>query len=156
MTKKVRAIIYDIKDDRPYFLILHRILRWRGWEFLKETIEKRETPIKAVRRGIREETKIKKFRIIKRLNKQEKWQADGINYIIADMFLVRADMKQKISLKQEIIEHDKYKWADKKTALKNLTWPKTRKILRETCLPAGRLMPKHSYDKSNPDRVGEL
>lgn len=130
-TKKSRAIIYDIKNGKLYFLILHRILRWKGWEFLKETIKKKETPLKTIKRGIREETQIKKFRIIKRLNKQEKWQADGINYVIADTFLIRADMKQKISLKQEIIEHDKYKWADRKTVLKNLTWPKTRKIFRE-------------------------
>lgn len=130
-TKKVRAIIYDIKDGQPYFLIFHRILRWKGWEFLKETIEKGENPRQTITRGVEEETGLKKFKIIKKLGKQEKWQVDGIDYVIADTFLVRADMKQKISLKQEIIEHDKYKWVDKKTALKKLTWPKTRKILRE-------------------------
>jgi len=129
--KKVRAIIYDIKNGKLYFLILHRILRWKGWEFLKETIKKGETSLKAVKRGIREETQIKKFKIIQRLGKQEKWQADGVNYVIADTFLVKADMRQKISLKQETIEHDKYQWVDKKTALKKLTWPKTKKILRE-------------------------
>ena len=128
--KKVRAIIYDIKDNKPYFLILHRILRWRGWEFLKETIEKGETPKQALIRGIKEETKLKKFKIIKKLDKQEKWQADGINYVIADSFLVKANMNDKISLKQEIIEHDKYKWVDKKIALKKLTWPKTKKLLK--------------------------
>ena len=96
--KKVRAIIYDIKNNKPYFLIFHRILRWKGWEFLKETIEKKETNRQALIRGIGEETKLKKFKIIKGLGKQEKWQADGINYVIADTFLVRADMKQKISL----------------------------------------------------------
>ena len=128
--KKIRAIIYDIRNNKPYFLILHRILRWKGWEFLKETIEKGETPRQTLIRGVKEETGIKKFKIIKGLNIQEKWQADGINYVIADSFLVRADMNNKISLKQEIVEHNKYQWADKKTALRKLTWPKTRKLFK--------------------------
>ena len=128
--KKVRAIIYDIKNDKPYFLILHRVLRWKGWEPLKETIKKRETFRQTLVRGIKEETKLKKFKIIKRLGKQEKWRVDGINYVIVDTFLVRVDMNDKISLKQEIIEHDRYRWADKKTALEKLTWPKTKEILK--------------------------
>ncbi|MFZ5559547.1 MAG: NUDIX domain-containing protein [Patescibacteria group bacterium] len=128
--KKVRAIIYYIKNRKPYFLILHRILRWRGWEFLKETVEKRETLKQAVLRGIKEETKLKNFKIIKRLDIKEKWQALGNNYSIVDTFLVRVNKNKKISLKQEIKEHDGYKWVNKKTALKKLTWPKTRKILK--------------------------
>jgi len=128
--KSYRAIIYDIKNGKPYFLILHRILRWRGWEFLKETIKKGETPLKAVKRGIREETQIKKFKIIQRLGKQEKWQADGINYVIADTFLVKADMNEKISLKQEIIEHDEYKWLDKEAAIEKLTWSETKELVK--------------------------
>jgi len=128
--KSYRAIIYDIKNSKPYFLILHRSLRWRGWEFLKETIEKGETSRQTLARGIKEETGIEEFKIIKRLDLQEKWKEDGINYIIADSFLVRANMKQKISLKQEIIEHDKYKWVEKKEALRKLTWPKTKEIFK--------------------------
>lgn len=129
--KKVRAIIYDIKNGKPYFLIFHRVLRWKGWETLKETIEKEETPRQAIERGIKEETKLRNFEIIKKLNKQEKWQVQGNRYFIVATFLVRADMYEKISLKQEIIEHDKYQWASKKVALKKITWPKTKKLLKE-------------------------
>jgi len=129
--KKVRAVIYDIKDNQPQFLIFHRILRWKGWEILKETIEKGETLRQALIRGIKEETGIKHFKIIKKLNKQDKWRANEINYYIVDTFLVRADMNDKISLKQEVIEHDGYKWVDKKTALKRLTWPTPQKLLKE-------------------------
>jgi len=128
--KKVRVIIYDIKKGEPRFLILHRILRWRGWEVLKETIEPSETPLKALKRGIKEETGLKKFKIIKKLNKKEKWQALGNYYRIVNIFLVRANMKQKISLKQKVREHDKYQWLDKKTALKKLTWPKTKQLIK--------------------------
>ncbi len=129
--KKVRAIIYDKKNNKFYFLILHRVLRWKGWEFLKETIKKGETLKEAVLRGIKEETKLKKIKIIKRLNKKEEWRARGKNYSIVDTFLVKADMEESISLKQRIIEHDGYRWLDKKNVLKKLTWPKTKKIFKE-------------------------
>jgi N utilization substance protein A len=129
--KSYRAIIYDMKDEKPYFLILHRILRWNGWELLKETIEQGETPLKTIKRGIKEETRIKKFKIIKKLDKQEKWQVDGIDYVIADTFLVRADMEQEISLEQKIIEHDEYKWVTKEEAIEKLTWPETKQLIQE-------------------------
>lgn len=131
LLKKVRAIIYDIKDNQPYFLILHRVLRWQGWEFVKETLEPGENIIGALKRGIKEETGLKNFEIIKSLDKQEKWQVLGNDYFVMNVFLVKADMNQKISLKQKVIEHDGYQWLDKETALKKLTWPESRKLLKE-------------------------
>lgn len=129
--KKVRAIIYDIKGGKPYFLILHRVLNWRGWEFLKETMAPGGTVLQTLKRGIKEETKLKKFKILKKFNYQENWQAIGKNFSIICLYVVRADMNQKISLKQEIIEHNKYAWVNKKTALKKLTWSKTRKFFKD-------------------------
>ncbi|NCO23447.1 hypothetical protein COW09_00755 [bacterium (Candidatus Moisslbacteria) CG12_big_fil_rev_8_21_14_0_65_36_11] len=129
--KKVQAIIYDLKGKKPYFLILHRVLRWKGWEPLKGTTRKGETRRQTLKREIGEETRLKNFKIIKSLGKKEKWEALGKKYAIVDIFLVRADMNEKVSLKQKVVEHDKYLWADKKTALKKLTWPKTKKILKQ-------------------------
>jgi 8-oxo-dGTP pyrophosphatase MutT (NUDIX family) len=128
--KKVRAIIYNIKDNKPYFLILHRILRWNGWEILKETIEPGENFEQALIRGIKEETGLNNFEIIRNLNKIEKWQKDGIDYEIAATFLVKADMNEKISLKQEIIEHDDYEWAEKETAITKLTYSETKELIK--------------------------
>lgn len=132
--KKVRAIIYDLKDNVPYFLILHRILRWNGWEILKETIEPGENFEDAINRGIKEETGLEKFKIIKDLNKTEKWQANGIDYEIAATFLIKADMNENISLKQEIVEHDNYEWADKETAISKLTWPETKELIKQVSI----------------------
>lgn len=129
--KKVRAIIYDTKNGKPYFLILRRILRWEGWEILKETLEKNETLIDALKRGIFEETKLKNFEIIKSLGEKEEWVFEENNYFIADTFLVRADMDQKISLKQKVVEHDKYEWVEKETAIEKLTWPRTKNLFRK-------------------------
>ena len=131
MIKKVRAVIYDIKNKEPYFLVLHRILRWSGWEILKETLENSETLIEALVRGIKEETQLKNFEIIRDLNKTESWQKDGINYEIVATFLVKADMNEAISLKQEIREHDGYDWLDRKSAVEKLTWPETKELIKQ-------------------------
>ena len=130
MIKKIRAIIYDIKDGEPYFLILHRVLHWQGWEALKGTIKPGETNEQALKREIQEETGLKKFKIIKSLNKQEEWKALGNKYIVVDVFLVQADMNEKIVLDQEVVEHDKYQWVDKETALEKLTWSETKELLK--------------------------
>lgn len=132
IVKKVRTIIYDIRESKPYFLILHRILHWTGWELLKGTINPGETNEEALKREIKEEIGLENFEIIRKLNKQEKWQALGNDYFVVDVFLVKADMNEKISLKQEIIEHDDYQWVDKETALKKLTWPESKELLKET------------------------
>jgi len=129
--KKVQAIIYDFKGGKYYFLILHRVLRWRGWELLKGTIKKGETPKQTIKREIKEETKLKNFKIIKNLHQKEKWRIGEKKYAIVDVFLVKAEMNEKLSLKQRKIEHDQYLWVDKKTALKKLTWPKTKEFLKK-------------------------
>mgnify|MGYP000011738627 CR=1 FL=1 len=54
--QKVQAILYDMKDNEPYVLILHRVLHWRGWEFLKGTIDKGESAQETIEREIKEET----------------------------------------------------------------------------------------------------
>ncbi|HNU96902.1 MAG TPA: NUDIX domain-containing protein [Candidatus Portnoybacteria bacterium] len=129
MIKKIRAIIYDIKDNVPYFLILHRVLRWDGWEVLKETMEPNESAKQTAIRGIKEETGLEKFKIVKNLKKTEKWEKDGNEYEITATFLIKTDMNQKISLKQTITEHDDYMWATKEEAIEKLTFPETKKII---------------------------
>jgi 8-oxo-dGTP pyrophosphatase MutT (NUDIX family) len=133
--KKVQAIVYDIKNNKHYFLILHRTLRWKGWELLKGTLEKGEERSlrKALEREIKEETNLKKFKIEKKLNKQIRFynKQKTAKNIILEVFLVRVNMNQKISLhKNKVIEHDKYKWVDKNTAIKMLTFGNARSLIR--------------------------
>ncbi|MBI2668098.1 NUDIX domain-containing protein [Candidatus Woesearchaeota archaeon] len=133
--KKVQAVIYDIKDNKLYFLILHRVLRWKGWELLKESLEKGENVKGALLRGIKEETNLKKFKIEKKIKLNKKVifynKEKTVKNIILDIFLVRVDMKQKISLhKNAVIEHDKYRWVDRKTAVKMLTFSNTKEVIR--------------------------
>jgi 8-oxo-dGTP pyrophosphatase MutT (NUDIX family) len=132
--KKVAAVIYDTKHGKPYFLILHRVLHWRGWELHKGTIEGDESFKETLKREIREETGLRGFRIIKPL---------GVSYYfnkrknkIIEVFLVKASMRNKISLSRNPRrEHDGYLWADKETALGKLTWPNARKVIRDLRIP---------------------
>ena len=128
--KKVQGVIFDIKNGVPYFLIFHRVLNWRGWELLKETLEPGETLLECLKRGIKEETRVKRYKVIRKLNKKHFWMWNGERVEIAQVYLVRMPMKQKINLKQEVIEHDKCKWATKEEALNLLTHTNQRKILR--------------------------
>ena len=127
--RKVMAVLYDFKNGRPYYLIFHRILRWRGWELLKETIEDDEDVLAAIKRGIVEETGLRDFKIISRLGHKIEWIWGDYRVVVEDVFVVKADITKPISLKQKIVEHDAYLWANKKTALERLTFENTREAL---------------------------
>ena len=129
--KKVQAVIYDIKYGKPYFLILHRVLHWKGWEFPKGTVKKGEDNIETIKREIKEETGLKNFKIVKNLNRKIKFMWGKKKVVIVDVFLVKADMSKKIHLNNKMIEHDAYLWASKKAALERLTYKKAKDILKE-------------------------
>ncbi|MEM4261849.1 MAG: NUDIX domain-containing protein [Candidatus Diapherotrites archaeon] len=126
----VTAVIFDIKDKETYFLLMHRILNWKGWEFVKGGIDKNESPEEAVLREIEEETGLFKLNIISRLNKKMAWASQGIKYEYIP-FLIKSDMNEKINLEQEIVEHDDYVWATKEKASDLLTHEDNKKLLKE-------------------------
>lgn len=129
VAKKVGAVIYDKKKGELYFLILHRVLRWRGWELHKGTVEGNESFKQTLKREIFEETGLKNFKIIKPLHVS--FYFNRRKNRVVEVFLVKASMKQKITFsKNPKKEHDGYLWADKETALKKLTWPNARKVIR--------------------------
>lgn len=127
--KKVGAVIYGMKNGKPHFLILHRVLRWRGWELHKGTIEGNESFKETLKREIYEETGLKNFKIVKPLRIHFYFKRRENKMV--EVFLVKASMKQKVTLKKNIKkEHDRFLWADRETALKKLTWPNARKIVK--------------------------
>lgn len=127
--KKVMAVLYDLKDGVPYYLILHRQLRWRGWELLKETKEDHETHLETLKRGIKEETGLTDFKIRGNLGHSFEWMWGDFRVLIEEIFLVKADMTKTINLKQRVIEHDAYLWADKQTAISKLTYKNVQEAL---------------------------
>jgi len=131
LVKKIGAIIYFKDKDKVYFLILHRVLRWNGWEVLKGSIKKNETALQALKRELKEEIYIKKFKVIKKINKQIKFRWNNHDVIISDIFLVKIDKDSKIVLNNNTRkEHNKYLWVNKQKGIKMLTWNNTRLLLK--------------------------
>lgn len=127
--KKVQAVIYRMQEDIPQFLIMHRILHWSGWELVKGTPEKKESPRQTILREIKEETKLKDVKIVKSWKKRILFTGEGGRYEITDLFLVKAAGNGKVKIDQKIQEHDGYLWVTKEQALKMLTYPNARKVL---------------------------
>ncbi|HLC79137.1 MAG TPA: NUDIX domain-containing protein [archaeon] len=126
----VTGVIFDEKNGKRYFLILHRVLNWKGWEFVKGGIDGEELPEEAVLREIDEEAGLMGVEIISRLSQKASWIAKGVKYNYTP-FILRADMGAKIDLEQEIIEHDGFKWVEQQNVESYLTHEDNKKIFRE-------------------------
>ncbi|UZE94178.1 MAG: NUDIX domain-containing protein [Candidatus Pacearchaeota archaeon] len=132
--KRFRKGIFCVVYALPLrYLLLHRKLHWKGWEFPKGGKKEKEILENTVKREVREETGLKiikikrfpvkgKFRYDKKT--QEEWKAKGFNYVLFSCKVKKA--RVRISRK----EHNKYKWYDYNEAIKLLKWPSQRKSLK--------------------------
>ena len=68
----IAAIIFAEKNGERYFLLLHRVLNWTGWEFVKGRLDEGEErqEEKALLREIEEETGLKQLKIVKKLEEK--------------------------------------------------------------------------------------
>lgn len=126
--KGVSAIIFDNNGD-IYFLIFHRIKGWKGWEFPKGGIEEGESAEEAIIREINEETGLKKFKIIRKLDIKREFVYQDIRYIY-DIFIIESSMNIPVTIQQSEPEHDTYLWTTKERALEKLTWPEEKEVLK--------------------------
>jgi len=139
MTSKIRRgisgiIFFDAKGRREY-LLLKRKKNWKGWEFLKGGLKKGESESKALKREIREEIGISNFKakrtnIIHLFKYQKSYVKDNKEWQGAKnrVFLIQIHSK-KIRIDHN--EHSGFKWANRKSALKMLTWNDFRKVFRK-------------------------
>lgn len=134
--KGIVIVTYSKTEDKIEYLILKRILHWKGWEVPKGGLDKKEDLTKAVKREIKEETGLKVLDIkrfpISGKYKYHKELADREGIVGQTYKLFSAEVKKgKINFKKNHDkEHSDYKWVDYETALKKLTWPNQRKCLR--------------------------
>lgn len=126
-------VTYYLEKGKPTYLILKRKLHWKGWEFPKGGIKKKEPIIKTIKREIKEETRQTPIKITNH-NLQGKYKypkrlKDRPNIIGQTYKLYSAQLKDK-KIKIDKKEHSAYKWTTYNQALKLLTWPNQRKCLR--------------------------
>ena len=128
--KGVFIVAYSLKPLR--YLLLHRRLHWRGWEFPKGGILAREKPEHTVAREIKEETGLKALKITKfnvkgsfiydKKTRQER-KAKSFSYVLFSCQVPRA--KVKIAR-----EHDGYRWTRYNETIKLLRWPNQKRCLK--------------------------
>ena len=115
------------------FLILHRILLWKGWEFPKGGVEKKDRAEEiALRREIEEETGLKNIRIITKLPYRIKYKypkkySEKYKHseTVQSVYLVRS-FEENV---RTTVEHDVHKWLPYEDARKLLTHAQQRKAL---------------------------
>ncbi len=126
----VTAVIFDERGGKRYFLLLHRVLNWSGWEFIKGGIDQGENSEQAVFREIDEEAGLTRLRMVGTLPRKVSWAVKGMKYIYTP-FILKGDMAENVNLVQEVVEHDAYSWAEEGNVERMLTHEDNKKVFRE-------------------------
>ena len=128
--KGVAAIIFK-SEDVPLFLVLRRVLNWKGWEFVKGSI-KNEKEESAILREIKEETSLEKVEIVHKFPEKMEYEHptgfrqsfdfSGSSHTVFLVELLDGDIKLSS-------EHNAFRWLQYKEARKILTFENQRKFL---------------------------
>ena len=122
------AVVLRHTKTEPEFLLLHYTPG--HWDFPKGNIEKGESEQATIRREIEEETGIIRIRFIDGFRETIKyfyqWKGQGIFKIVV-YFLVETRQK-KVTLSHE---HQGYIWLPYEQAMEQLTFTKSREVLKK-------------------------
>lgn len=127
MKTGVSAII-KADNGSKYFLILHRIKHWTGWEFLKGKIEEGESLEQALIREIKEETGLVKIKIIKKFDFKREFVNKGAPHVF-DVFLVESSMNYPVVVDNK--EHDNFLWAEPQRIIELLYWEDEKEAFKK-------------------------
>ncbi len=130
--KGIFIVVYRKEKNNIMYLILKRKLHWKGWEFPKGGVEKKENIKTAILRELKEEIGTKPAKITshnvkgkyKYKNKLQDRKEIGQTYS-----LYSAEIKcRKIKIDKK--EHSAYAWKTLREAKKMLTWNNQKNCLR--------------------------
>jgi len=131
--KGVFVVVYKIVNGKIKYLVLHRKLHWKGWEFPKGGLEKNEKLRDCVKREVMEECGLEPIKIIDLKTsgkfKYKKEFSDRKGFVGQSWRLFCAEVKGK-KVKIDKLEHDNYRWVGFEEAIKMLKWKNQKKCLR--------------------------
>ena len=141
MKYRKAVFIVAYTKERPRFfksyaikyLLLHRKLHWKGWEFPKGGIERGEKIREAIKREIREEVglrikKIKGFNVFGKYKYDKKYE-DRKGFWGQSWKLFSAEVSMG-KVKIDTREHDKFRWLEFERALALLRWSNQKRCLK--------------------------
>lgn len=132
----IRAVVYKIKNGKPFYLVLKRKKRWIGWELIKGGKQKNESYEEALIRELREEIGCRKENIEKFFNIKNKdifiYPVKYKKIFKKDAFKAK-DYAVKIKLFKIKLsdEHSSYRWLSYSKAKKILTHKESKKLLEK-------------------------
>lgn len=129
--KGVVAIVFKRSGRTKKFLLLHRVLHWRGWEFLKGGREGRESYRQAVLRELGEEAGVKQEDVVSitptRLRLEFVAKKGLPRSLKAFMVEVKPSARASLSF-NPFREHSALRWVSARQALRMLLWRDAKKL----------------------------
>lgn len=145
----VRRIVGLVVFDGEKFLLLHRVLNWRGWEFPKGHIMDGESIEDARARELFEETGIPKHEVVGKIDEVNYFDNVRKNRSLVHNFLVRVSSNNRITFEHQsmkdgklVSEHDDFKWCFPAEAVKMLKHKNMKQTMRNAVKMLGLSMEK--------------
>jgi 8-oxo-dGTP pyrophosphatase MutT (NUDIX family) len=123
---------------------MYLLLRYPAghWDLPKGNIEKGEEPIQTMVREVREETGIVGLRVVPGYERKIEYfyRRDGKKVHKTVVFFLAETTEEKVTIS---FEHQDYGWFDYAEAIKTVTYPNARRLIREgeAFISAGRGAP---------------